>query len=379
MIKISEDHQMVRDSVAELVNAEILPKAYEIDQNHRYPQELIDLLSEQGFMGVNASSELGGSEMDYLSYALIIEEISRGCASTGVIVSVNNSLALSPLIHFASEEQKKKWIPALARGEKLGCFSLSEPQAGSDAGAIQCTAKKEGDFYVINGVKNWVTNGKESDVVILFASIDTDLKHKGVCAFYVDKETPGLKVGKLEEKLGILGSSTTELVFENCKIPAENLIANEGDGFKIAMHTLDGGRLGIAAQAVGIARAAFDRALKYAKERESFGKVIGKHQAIQFKLADMAMKIEASQALLYNASKLKDAGLPYSKESAMAKTFASETATWVSLEAIQIHGGYGYTKEFEVERHLRDAKITEIYEGTSEVQRIVTAAHLLKD
>ena len=315
--------------------------------------------------------------MDYLSYAIVVEEISRACASTGVIVSVNNSLTLSPLLHFGNDRQKEKWIPDLAAGKTLGCFSLSEPQAGSDAGSIKCTAVKEGSHYTLNGVKNWVTNGAEADVAIVFATVDSSKKHKGLVALVVQKGTPGFSVGKKERKLGIRGSSTTEFIFERCKVPAENLLGVEGDGFKIAMHTLDGGRLGIAAQALGIAEAALDEASKYANQRESFGKPIGHHQGIQFKLADMATRVEASRALVYNASILKDRGLPYSTESAMAKLFAAETAMWVSTQAIQIHGGYGYTEDFPVERFFRDAKITEIYEGTSEVQRIVIARDAL--
>ena len=378
MIQLSEDHRMIRAAVQELVEKEITPRAAETDKKHEFPKGVIQTLASQGFMGVNIPPELGGAGMDYLSYALIIEEVSKGCASTGVIVSVNNSLTLSPLFTFGNESQKQKWIPPLAKGEKLGCFSLSEPGAGSDAGSIKCEAKREGDHYVVNGVKNWVTNGKESDVVILFVTTDPSKKHKGVTCLIVEKGTPGFTVGKLEDKLGITGSSTTEFVFENCKVPVENRLGEEGDGFKIAMHTLDGGRIGIAAQAVGIARDALDKSLKYALERETMGKKIAHHQGIQFKFADMATRIEASQALLYNACRLKDAGEPYTRESAMCKLFAAETAMWVATQAIQIHGGYGYTREFGVERNFRDAKITEIYEGTSEVQRIVIASHLYK-
>jgi len=379
MIRLSDEHRLIRETVCDLVEKEIFPKAAEIDSEHRFPKEIIKLLGKQGYMGVNVPAELGGSEMDYLSYALIVEEISRGCASTGVIVSVNNSLAISPILHFGNEEQKSKWIPALARGEKLGCFSLSEPIAGSDAGSIKCQSMRDGDDFVINGVKNWVTNGKEADIVLLFATEDPSKKHKGLSCFVIEKESEGLTIGKNEKKLGILGTSTTELIFENCRIQADQRIGDAGEGFKIAMHSLDGGRLGIAAQAVGIARDAFEKSVKYSLQRETMGKKIADHQATQLKVADMVTRIEASQAILYNASALKDEGINYTKESAMAKLIASETAMWVATQAIQIHGGYGYTREFSVERNFRDAKITEIYEGTSEVQRLVIASKAFKE
>jgi butyryl-CoA dehydrogenase len=330
-------------------------------------------------MGIFVPEQYGGSGMDTLTYVLALEEVCRACASTGVIMSVNNSLVCEPIYRFGNEEQKKNYLPPLAKGEKLGCFSLSEPAAGSDAGGLKATAKRDGKYYVINGTKNWITNGPEADVIILFASTDLSKKHHGVTAFIVDKETPGVIVGKIEHKLGIRASSTSQIIFEDCRIPIENRLGQEGDGFKIAMQTLDGGRIGIGTQAVGIAQAAFEEAVRYSKEREAFNQPISNFQGIQFMIADMAMRIEAARLLVWQAARMKDRKMKFTKQSAMAKLFASETAMWVTTKAIQIHGGYGYTTDYPAERHFRDAKITEIYEGTSEVQRIVIASNVLKE
>jgi alkylation response protein AidB-like acyl-CoA dehydrogenase len=294
-------------------------------------------------------------------------------------MSVNNSLVCEPILRFGTEEQKKKYLSPLAKGEKLGCFALSEPAAGSDAGSIRTTAIRKGDYYIINGTKNWVTNGPEADIIVLFTSVDLSKKHRGITAFIVEKETPGIIVGKKEDKLGIKASGTSQLIFEGCRVPAQNRLGEEGEGFKIAMQTLDGGRIGIATQAVGIAQAAFEEAVRYSRERESFGKQISKFQAIQFMLADMATRIEAARLLVWQAARMKDRKVKFTKQSAMAKVFAAETAMWVTTKAIQIHGGYGYTTDYPVERHFRDAKITEIYEGTSEIQRIVIANEVLKE
>jgi alkylation response protein AidB-like acyl-CoA dehydrogenase len=317
--------------------------------------------------------------MDTLSYVLALEEICKACASTGVIMSVNNSLVCEPIYKFGTEEQKKKYLPPLAKGEKLGCFSLSEPVAGSDAGSIKATAVRDGNHYVINGTKNWVTNGPEADVIILFASTDLSKSHHGLTAFIVDKETRGIIVGKVEHKLGIRASSTSQIIFDGCRVPIQNRLGDEGEGFKIAMNTLDGGRIGIGAQAVGIAQVALEEAVTYSKEREAFRQPISNLQGIQFMLADMATRIEAARLLVWQAARMKDRKMKFTKQAAMAKLFASETAMWVTTKAIQIHGGYGYTTDYPVERHFRDAKITEIYEGTSEIQRIVIANQVLKE
>ena len=330
-------------------------------------------------MGLNVGTEFDGAGLDYLTYALVGEEINAACASTGVIFSAHNSLACGPMKKWASPEQNKKWLAPMARGEKLGAFALSEPGSGSDAGALICTCKKDGSDYIINGTKNWITNGPESETIILFATLGTDLKHKGVCAFVVDKNTPGLSVGKVEHKLGIRGSGTSQLVFENCRVPAANMIGKEGDGFKIAMSTLDGGRIGIAAQAIGIARAALQAAKKFAGERETFGKPIAKHQGIQFMFADMAMRLDAAHLLDWRAAVMQDKGQKFTREAAMGKLYASEAANFIVDKALQIHGGYGYVNEYPVERHFRDQRITEIYEGTSEIQRLVIAGAELAD
>lgn len=366
------DHQkMILETARDFATKQIAPVAHELDQTGRFPKELVQQLGEMGFMGMMVPEEHGGAGLDSLSYAIAMEVISSACASTGVIMSVNNSLVCAPIEKYGSAEQKKKFLEPLASGKKLGCFALSEPGNGSDAVALRTVAKRDGDHYIINGTKNWITNGKEADVCVFFATIDKEKGAKGVCAFIVEKGTPGFSVGKVEEKLGIHASSTTQLMFDNVRLPVSQLLGEEGQGFKIAMWTLDGGRIGIAAQAVGIASAALEAAKKFAREREAFGAPIGKLQGIQWHIADMATKVDAARLLTWRAAMKKDQGDKYTREAAMAKLFASEAATWVANKGLQVHGGYGYVIEYPAERHYRDAKITEIYEGTSEIQRIV--------
>jgi butyryl-CoA dehydrogenase len=379
IIELTDEQQMIQDVARDFAQNEIKPVAGELDREGRFPSELVRKMGELGFMGIFVPEHYGGSGMDTLSYVLALEEICKACASTGVVMSVNNSLVCEPIYRFGTEEQKKNYLSLLAKGEKLGCFSLSEPAAGSDAGSLKTTAVKDGKYYVINGTKNWITNGPEADVIVLFTSADLSKKHHGVTAFIVDKQTPGIVVGKLEHKLGIRASSTSQIIFEDCRVPVQNRLGEEGEGFRIAMQTLDSGRIGIGAQAVGIAQAALEEAVRYSKEREAFGQLISNFQGIQFMIADMATRIEAARLLVWQAARMKDRKMKFSKQSAMAKLFASETAMWVTTKAIQIHGGYGYTTDYPVERHFRDAKITEIYEGTSEIQRIVIANQVLKE
>ncbi len=374
ILELSDEQKMIVDQVREFAQSEIVPKAAEIDQTGRFPKEIIQQMGQMGLMGINVEPEYEGAGLDYLTYSLVGEELNAACASTGVIFSAHNSLACGPVKKWGSPEQKKKWLAPMARGEKLGAFALSEPGSGSDAGALICTCKKVGDAYVVNGTKNWITNGPESGTVILFATLGTDLKHKGVCAFVLDKDTPGLSVGKVEHKLGIRGSGTSQLVFEDVKIPVDQMLGQEGDGFKIAMATLDGGRIGIASQALGIARAAIQAAKNYARERETFGKSISRHQGIQFMFADMATQLDAARLLTWRAARMQDRGLKFTREAAMAKLLASEAANFIVDKALQIHGGYGYVNEYSAERHFRDQRITEIYEGTSEIQRLVIAS-----
>ena len=379
IINLSEVQEMVQRTAREFTENEIKPVASINDREHKFPKEIINKLGELGFMGMNVPEEHGGSGLDYLSYILALEEISKGCASTGAIMSVNNSLVCAPLKNFGNECQKSSFLKDIASGNKLGCFMLSEPEAGSDAASMKTTALLDGDDYILNGTKSWITNGAEADLAIVFASTDKSLKHKGISAFIVDMKTSGINIGKLEDKLGIRATSTAQIFFEDCKIPRENLLGSEGEGFKIALHTLDGGRIGIATQAVGIAQAALEESVRYAKERKAFGKTISDFQGLQFMMADMATKTEASRLLVWQAAIMKDEGAKYGKQSAMAKLFAAETAMWVTTKAIQIHGGYGYTTDYPVERFFRDAKITEIYEGTSEIQRLVIARETLKE
>ena len=379
-ILLSEEQRLVQKTARDFAKNQVRPLSEKIDHEHYFPAELIPELGKLGFLGVNTPADFGGSELDYVSYALIIEELARECASTSVIVSAHNSLCIAPILAFGSEEQKKKYLPKLSSGEWIGCFALSEPGTGSDAARQTCMSSKQGDDWKISGVKNWITNAPVSDVCVVFCMEDAEKKHKGINAFVIEmKTTDGVSVGKHEDKLGICGSPTANITFEDAIVSNDQLLGAPGDGFKIAMSTLDGGRCGIAAQAVGIARAALEDSLAYSKDRSAFGQPISQHQSIQNYLADMACQIDASRLLTFLASKRKDQKLPYSKEAAQAKLFASETAMAAGVKGVQIHGGYGYVKDFQVERYMRDAKITEIYEGTSEIQRLVIANQLLKD
>jgi butyryl-CoA dehydrogenase len=378
MFALSETHEMLRKTCREFADKELVPIAGELDKHHRYPAEQVARLAEMGLMGVAVPEEEGGTGLDNFAYAIAMEEISRGCASTGVVMSVNNSLYCDPVLKFATPEQKKTYLRPFAAGKQLGCFALSEPGNGSDAGAARTTAVLHGDHWVLNGTKAWITNGHEANAAVVFATTDRAKKHKGISAFLVPMPTEGLSLGKKEDKLGIRASSTCNLIFEDCHLPRENLLGQEGDGFKIAMMTLDGGRIGIAAQALGIAQAALEEAVAYAKQREAFGAPIANLQAIQFKLADMALQLDAARLLTWRAAQLKDQGARYTMESAMAKLAASEASTFITHQAIQILGGNGYVTEYPAERHYRDARITEIYEGTSEIQRLVIASNVLK-
>ena len=368
----------LRELVAKFSDSEVAPLAHQIDHDANIPKALIDKLFENGFMGSYIPEEFGGAGMDYTSYAIIVEEISRGCASTGVLISAHTSLCMWPILNFGTPEQKKKYLPRLASENVIGCFCLSEPNAGSDPGTLTTFAEDKGDHFEISGVKNWITNGRDAGIAIVMAKTTKTNDHKGVTAFIVETNSPGFKVQKVEEKLGIKGSSTAQIWLDKVKVPKENVVGVIGQGFKVALSTLDGGRIGIAAQALGISEAAFRYARKYSKERIQFGKPISELQAVQFMLADMSTKIAASRLLIMHASYLKDNGLPYSKEAAQAKVFASESCMSITTKAIQVLGGNGYSKEYPCERHFRDAKITEIYEGTSEIQRIVIAANELK-
>ncbi len=377
--ELTEEQQLIRQTARDFAKRDVAPKAAEIDENHRYPEELVAQMGDLGFMGVAVPEEYGGAGMDNFSYVLAMEEISAACASTGVIMSVNNSLVCDPIMKFGNEAQKEEYLVPLASGEKLGCFALSEPDAGSDAAAQKTIARRDGDGYIIEGVKNFITNGPQADTMVLITMTAPEKRHKGITAFIIPMDLPGVRCGPAEAKLGIAGSGTCQIFLEECKVPVSLRLGEEGDGFKVAMGTLDGGRIGIASQALGIGRAALDAAVEYAKERKTFGKPIGHHQAIQFMLADMATKVDAARLITWQAALLKDAGARHSKESAMAKLIAAEMATAVTKDAIQVFGGYGYMKEYPVERFYRDAKITEIYEGTSEIQRLVIAGALLRE
>ncbi len=376
---LSNDYVEVKNLASKFSDLELAPLASSIDENSKIPKEVITKLIDNGFLGIFIPEEYGGSGMDYLSYSIIVEELSRGCASTGVLVSAHSSLCTWPILNYGTEEQKKKYLPKLASGEMVGCFCLSEPNAGSDAGALTTMAVDKGDHYELTGPKNWITNGKEAGLAIVFAKTKKTENHKGISAFIVETNSAGFEIQKEEVKLGIRGSSTTAINLYKVKVPKENLLYEEEKGFRIALATLDGGRIGIAAQALGIAEAAFRYARKYSTERVQFGDSISKLQGIQFILADMSTKIAASRLLVCHSSQLKDKKLPYSKEGAHAKLFAAEAAMWITTKAIQVCGGNGYTREYPVERHFRDAKITEIYEGTSEVQRLVIATLELKE
>ena len=375
--ELTHDQKVLQSAVRDFVANEIKPIAAKIDEEHRIPDELLAHISEMGFLGSYFPEEYGGAGLDMMSYAILVEEISKACASTGVLVSAHTSLCCNPIYAYGTEEQKKQWLPDLLTGKKIGCFLLTEPDAGSDAGGTATTYRIEGDEVVINGAKNFITNGGYLGTGIVLASFDRSLKHKGITAFIVDLQSPGVIILKNENKMGIRGSYTTAFALDNVRVPLKNLIGQEGKGFNVAMDTLDGGRIGIASQALGIAEGAFERSVAYAKERKQFGQTISAFQAIQFKLADMYARIETSKLLIYKAAWLKDHKKKFSLESALCKLHASETATFVTKEAMQIHGGYGYIADYEIERMYRDAKITEIYEGTSEVQRIVIAKQLL--
>lgn len=376
--ELTEPQRMIRDMARDFAAREIAPIAAEIDEQERFPHEVVKKMGELGLMGINVAEENGGAGMDMVCYVLAMEEISKACASCGVIMSVNNSLVCWPLETYANAEQKEMFLKPLAGGKKLGAYCLSEPGAGTDAAAQATTAKLDGDHWVINGMKNFITNGANADLLLVFAQTNPELRHKGIRAFIVEKEMEGFSVIRKEDKMGIRASDTAQLAFDNVKVPLTHAIGDEGTGFKIAMSTLDGGRIGIASQALGISAAAYEAALDYSKQREQFGSPIAAFQAIQWKIADMATRLEASRLLTYKAASTKDSGARYSEEAAMAKLFASESSHFITNEAVQIFGGNGYSKEFPVERHFRDAKITEIYEGTSEAQRMVISAMELK-
>jgi acyl-CoA dehydrogenase len=378
-IKLTDDQEMFRKMISDIARKEFSERAKEIDKTHRFPHENVEILRDCGFMGLTIPEQWGGAGMDYTCYSIAVEEISKICASTGTIFSAHLSLCTVPIEHFGNDEQKEKFLRPLATGVKLGAFALSEPGNGSDAAGMHTHAVEDGDFYVLNGSKAWISNGAVADTYLVLAQTNYELKHKGVTAFIIEKGAEGMSFGKPEDKLGIRASSTTQIHFDNCKVPKSQILGKIGDGFKIAMMTLDVGRIGMASQAIGIAKAAFEDSIKYAQQREAFGQKISEFQAIQFKLADMMVDIEAARLLTYQAISKHDRGEKFTRESASAKLFASETAMKHTVEAVQIHGGYGYTTEYNVERYMRDAKITEIYEGTSEIQRIVIAKELLKE
>jgi alkylation response protein AidB-like acyl-CoA dehydrogenase len=379
MAILNEDQLAVQQLVRSFAKKEIAPRAAHYDHSEEFPWDNIKGLAELGLMGMPIPEEYGGAGLDNLSYALAVEEVSKACAATGAIMSIHTSAGILPILLFGNEEQKRKYVPALAQGQKIGAFALTEPNAGSDAGAVSTTAKEDGESYVINGTKCFISNAGPAETYSVFASTNPGSGVKGITGFIVEKGTPGFSIGKKEEKMGIRASATAELVFDNCRVPKGNLLGNIGQGFKIAMVVLDSARIGVGAQAVGIAQAAYEEALAYAKVREQFGKPIAANQAIGFMLADMGIRIEAARQLVHYAANLKDSGAPFGKEAAMCKTFASDMSVQVALDAIQIMGGYGYSREYPVERLLRDAKITQIYEGTNQIQRVVIANYLLSE
>jgi len=376
---LTKEQQMVRDVVRDFAETELKPMAAELDKTGEYPWPVLRKMGELNIMGMTVPKEWGGAGCDSVSYMIAIEELAKVCGSTSVIMAVHNSVCCYPIYKYGTDEQRDKYLRPLVSGEWVGGFAITEPGAGSDAGAVRTKAILDGDNYILNGDKIFITSGTEAGVILVFASTDREKGARGLSAFIVQKGTPGFTYGTVEEKMGVRASDTAELVFEDCAVPKDNLLGNEGEGFRIGMETLDGGRVGIAAQAVGLAQAALDESVRYAKEREQFGRPIGKFQAIQWKLAEMATKIEAARFLVHRAAYLKDQNKPYGKESAMAKLYASRIAVEVTNEGVQIHGGYGYTKDYPVERFFRDAKITEIYEGTSEIQRLVIARQVLGD
>jgi alkylation response protein AidB-like acyl-CoA dehydrogenase len=377
---LTEEQQMIQQTAREFADNEIAPVADELSRKGKFPAEIVKKLSELGFMGMLIPEEYGGTGLGNFCLVLALEEINRACASTGVTMSVHNSLCTGPVVRFGSEEIKKRYLPKLATGECIGAYALSEPDAGSDPASLSCAAAKDGDHYVLNGTKNFITTGQEADVFIVMARTNPEEKKtRGISSFILEPGMKGFTVGKKEDKLGLRASSTTQVILEDLRVGADQMLGEEGQGFKIAMHTLDGGRIGIATQGIGIAQACLDESVKYCEEREAFGKQIGHFQMMQWKLADMAMRIEASRLMVYNAARLKDEGKPHSKEASMAKLFSSEVCNESARQAVQIHGGAGNTEDFKVERFYRDARITEIYEGTSEIQRIVISRHLLKN
>jgi butyryl-CoA dehydrogenase len=377
-LELSEEQKLLQRTVREFANSEVKPLAKEIDETGRFPRETFKKAAELGLTGVTFPENYGGASFDHVSYSVVIEEISRACASTGVILSVQNSLFCDPIHRFGTEEQKKKFLAPFARGEKIGCYALTEPQAGSNAAALRTKAVRKGDKYIVNGTKAWITNGGAADAAIVYVNTDPERGEKGITALVVERGSSGFTVGKEEKKLGISATACVELSFTECEVPVANRIGEEGEGYKVALSTLDGGRIGIASQAVGIAQGAFDAALDYSKQRQAFGHPIADFQAIQFMLADMATEIDAARLLTRKAAWKQDTGARFTMEASIAKLFASEMATRVTHKAIQIHGGYGYSREYPVERAYRDARITEIYEGTSEIQRLVIASWVLK-
>lgn len=376
---LTEEEEMVLQTARDFARKEVLPLAAELDRDHRFPEELLPQMVQLGFMGATVPEAYGGSNLSYIAYAIIIEELAAACASTSIICSAHNSLCVWPILAFGTEEQKQRLLPPLASGGQLGCFALSEPGTGSDAASLTCTARRVGEKYIINGTKNWITNGPKADVCVLFATTDVQGGHAAVMCFAHPMDLPGVQCGKLEDKLGIRASPTSSISYQDVELGAEHVLGAPGVGFKIAMKTLDGGRIGVAAQALGIGRAALEDSLAYAKERKTFGKPIGEHQSIQNYLADMITRVDAARYLTFAAARLKDQRKPHGRQAAMAKLFASEMAMDAAVKGVQIHGGYGYVSEYPAERHMRDAKITEIYEGTSEIQRLVIASHLLKE
>jgi len=376
-LELTEEQRIVQKLARDFATAEILPIAAALDREHRFPTEIVRKLGELGLMSMLVPEADGGAGMDAVSCVLALEEIARACAGTAVIASVNNSLVCDPIARFGTAEQRARFLPRVMHGREVGCYCLSEPSAGSDAAAIETSAGLDGDAWILNGTKLWVTNGVEASICVVYARTEPVAGSRGISAFVVEKDRPGVSVGRVERKLGINASSTAEILFEECRVPAENLLGGRGEGFKIALATLDGGRIGIAAQALGIARACLEDSVAYAKERRQFGKPIADFQAIQWKLADMSTRLEAARALTWRAAWLRSQGRRCTQEAAMAKLAASETAMWAATQCVQIFGGYGYTNDYPAERHFRDAKITEIYEGTSEIQRLVIARNLL--
>jgi alkylation response protein AidB-like acyl-CoA dehydrogenase len=376
--RLTREQEMLRDAVRAFAEEVLKPRAAELDRTREFPRDNYRRCAELNLTGVMVPEAYGGAGLDSVSYVIVIEEVSRACASTGVILSVNNSLFCAPVLAFGTEDQKRRFLVPHARGEKIGAYGLSEPGSGSDAAALRTSAVRKGDRYVLNGSKVFVTNGVAADTFVVYATVDPKLKHRGICAFLVERGATGLRLGKAEHKMGITCSGSTEIVFEDCEVPAENLLGVEGEGFKVAMATLDGGRIGIAAQALGIGRAALEESVSYSRTRQAFGRPIAELQAIQWKLANMATELEAARLLAYRAAWARDTSPRHSLEASMAKLFASEACMRAAKEAVQIHGGYGYINEYTVERLFRDAKITEIYEGTSEIQRLVIAKEILK-